>query len=207
MFVTKRCFSPDDGNGSGGSNENTDNNNEKNTETKDNNKEVETVIDYEKLSSLIAGKQSVAEDQVLKGYFKQQGLSKEEADKAIADYKEKVKAETPDIEAMKSEVSNANQKALDAAMKVEAYKLASGLGIDLKAMEYVYKLADTTGCVAEGEISTDKLTEALNKVLEDVPAFKASETKKEDLNIKVGSDNSGDDKEDKEAELRKAFGL
>ena len=40
-------------------------------------------IDYEKLSSLITGKQSATEDSVLKGYFKQQGLSKEEMDQAV----------------------------------------------------------------------------------------------------------------------------
>ena len=35
-------------------------------------------FDYEKLAGLIAGKQSVTEESVLKGYFKQQGLSKEQ---------------------------------------------------------------------------------------------------------------------------------
>ena len=34
-------------------------------------------FDYDKLVSLIAGKQTVTEESVLKGYFKQQGLSKE----------------------------------------------------------------------------------------------------------------------------------
>ena len=33
-------------------------------------------FDYDKLASLIAGKQTVTEESVLKGYFKQQGLSK-----------------------------------------------------------------------------------------------------------------------------------
>ena len=35
-------------------------------------------FDYDKLASLIAGKQTVTEESVLKGYFKQQGLSKEQ---------------------------------------------------------------------------------------------------------------------------------
>ena len=33
-------------------------------------------IDYEKLAQIVAGKQSVTEDSVLRGYFKQQGLSR-----------------------------------------------------------------------------------------------------------------------------------
>ena len=44
-------------------------------------------IDYEKLASVIEGKKSVAEDTVLKNYFKKQGLSKEEMDSAIGAYK------------------------------------------------------------------------------------------------------------------------
>ena len=41
-------------------------------------------FDYEKLASIITGKQSVTEDTVLKNYFKQQGLSKEEIETAIS---------------------------------------------------------------------------------------------------------------------------
>ena len=47
-------------------------------------------FDYDKLASLIAGKQTVTEESVLKGYFKQQGLSKEQMDQAIADFKQQV---------------------------------------------------------------------------------------------------------------------
>lgn len=35
-------------------------------------------IDYDKLAQLISGKQAATEDSLLKGYFKQQGLSQEE---------------------------------------------------------------------------------------------------------------------------------
>ena len=35
-------------------------------------------FDYDKLASLITGKQSVTEDTVLKSYFKEQGLSADE---------------------------------------------------------------------------------------------------------------------------------
>lgn len=162
-------------------------------------------IDYEKLSSLIAGKQSVAEDSVLKGFFKQQGLSKEEIDTAIADFKAKKEAEKPDIDKMNKDIAAAQQAALDATLKVEAYKLAGGLGIDAKAIDYVFQLADKSDCIVDGKVSTDKLTEAINKVLEDVPAFKAAKAEDKKA-FKVGSD--GEDKgDDKELALRKAMGL
>lgn len=45
-------------------------------------------FDYEKLASIVNGKQSVTEDTVLKNYFKQQGLSQEEATQAMQQFKE-----------------------------------------------------------------------------------------------------------------------
>ena len=44
-------------------------------------------FDYEKLAQIIAGKQTATEDSVIRGYFKQQGLSKEEMDSAIKAFK------------------------------------------------------------------------------------------------------------------------
>ena len=44
-------------------------------------------FDYEKLASIVNGKQSVTEDTVLKNYFKQQGLSQDEATQAMQQYK------------------------------------------------------------------------------------------------------------------------
>ena len=45
-------------------------------------------FDYDRLASIVAGKQTATEETVLKGYFKQQGLTKEQMDQAIASYKE-----------------------------------------------------------------------------------------------------------------------
>lgn len=68
-------------------------------------------IDYDKLASIVQGKQSATEDSVLRGYFKQQGLSKEDADKAIADFKEKQKANDPNakVKELESELSQYKQ--------------------------------------------------------------------------------------------------
>lgn len=45
-------------------------------------------IDYEKLAQALAGKQTATEDSFLRGYLRQQGLSKEEMDSAISAFKE-----------------------------------------------------------------------------------------------------------------------
>ena len=66
-------------------------------------------FDYDKLASIIAGKQSVAEDTVLKNYFKQQGLSQEEMNQAIAGFKEQKAKNTPDVAGMQTQLTQSQQ--------------------------------------------------------------------------------------------------
>lgn len=130
-------------------------------------------FDYQKLADLINGKQSVTEDTVLKSYFKQQGLSQEEVGQAIAAYKQQKAASQPDVGALQSQVTQAQQQAQQAQIERDAVMLSSELGIDLKTMPYVLKMADMTSVVGEdGKVVQDKLKEALNKVLEALPQLK-----------------------------------
>ena len=130
-------------------------------------------FDYQKLADLINGKQTVAEDTVLKNYFKQQGLSQEEATQAIAAFKEQKAKNQPDVQALQQQTTQAQQQAQQALIERDAYKLSAELGIDLKTMPYVLKLADMSAVIG-GDVNIDqeKLKEALNKVLEDVPQLK-----------------------------------
>lgn len=130
-------------------------------------------FDYQKLADLINGKQSVTEDTVLKSYFKQQGLSQEEVGQAIAAYKQQKAASQPDVGALQSQVTQAQQQAQQAQIERDAVMLSSELGIDLKTMPYVLKMADMSAVVGtDGKIDQEKLKEALNKVLEDIPQLK-----------------------------------
>lgn len=130
-------------------------------------------FDYQKLADLINGKQSVTEDTVLKNYFKQQGLSQDEATQAIAAFKEQKAKKQPNVEALQQQTTQAQQQAQQALIERDAYKLSGELGIDLKTMDYVLKLADTSAVVGtDGKIDQEKLKGALNKVLEDVPQLK-----------------------------------
>ena len=63
-------------------------------------------IDYDKLAGIINGKQSVTEDTVLKGYFKQQGLSQAEMGEAISAYKAEKAKHAPDINAITTELES-----------------------------------------------------------------------------------------------------
>lgn len=130
-------------------------------------------FDYEKLAGIIAGKQSVAEDTVLKNYFKQQGLSEDDMKQAISAFKQQKADSQPDVNAMQQQLTLAQQQAVQANIEKEAYLLSGELGIDLKTMPYLMKLADLSAVTtADGKVDQDKLKEALNKVLEDVPQLK-----------------------------------
>lgn len=130
-------------------------------------------FDYEKIASLIAGKQSVAEDTVLKNYFKQQGMSKEEMDSAISAFKRKRKEETPDPNALQEQIAQAQNAALHATIEKDGFMIGVNMGLDVKTIPYIIKMADLTEVAKEdGTVDQDKLKEAMNKVIADIPALK-----------------------------------
>lgn len=130
-------------------------------------------IDYDKIAQLIQGKQSVAEESVLKGYFKQQGLSKEEAEQAMSAFKQQQAAQQPDVNALQTQAAQAQAMAQQKEAENQAILQAIQLGIDPKTVPYVLKLADLSNVMGQdGTIAEEALKGALNKVLEDVPALK-----------------------------------
>lgn len=132
-------------------------------------------FDYDKLANIVAGKQSATEESVLKGYFKQQGLSQQEAEQAIAAFKQQKAQNTPDVGALQQQAAQAQAAAQQANIEKEAMFLAGELGVDLKTMPYVLKLADMSKVADEkGTINKENLKAALNTVLEELPQLKPS---------------------------------
>lgn len=130
-------------------------------------------IDYDKLAQLISGKQAATEDSLLKGYFKQQGLSQEEMEQAIAAFKQQKAANTPDVGALQTQMTQAQAAAQQAQIQAAATLEAVALGIDAKSIPYILKLADFSQAVGQdGKINNETVNNALKKVLEDVPALK-----------------------------------
>lgn len=137
-------------------------------------------FDYDKLASLIAGKQTVTEETVLKGYFKQQGLSKEQMDQAIAAFKQQQAANTPDVAGLQNRITETQNQLTAAQAAVQqaqvesaATMMAVTLGIDAKTIPYVLKMADLSQVIGQdGKINDETLKNAVNKVLEDIPALK-----------------------------------
>ena len=131
------------------------------------------VIDYDKIAQIVSGKQAATEDSVLKGYFKQQGLSAEEMNQAIAAFKQQKAASQPDVNAMQTQLTQAQAAMQQAQMQSAATMAAVSLGIDAKTIPYVLKMADLSQVTGQdGKINDETLKAALNKVLEDIPALK-----------------------------------
>ena len=127
-------------------------------------------IDYDKLASIINGKQQVTEQTVLKSYLKEQGLNDTELKEAINHYKEEKQKRTPDVGAMQSEINSYKQQIAEAKLQQAATSAALEIGVDPKRMNYVIRLADLSKATKEdGTIDADAVKSALNQVLKDVP--------------------------------------
>ena len=130
-------------------------------------------IDYGKIQQMLDGTLAAKEDTALKAYFKQQGLSQDEVEQAIAVFKQLKAANTPDVGAMQAQVTQAQTAAQQAQINSAATMAAVSLGISANTIPYVIKLADFSQVVGQDEkINEETLKAALNKVLEDVPGLK-----------------------------------
>lgn len=130
-------------------------------------------IDYSKIQQMLEGTLAAKEDTALKAYFKQQGLSQEEAEQAMATFKAEKAKNQPDVAALTQTAQAAQAAAQQAMLDKEATLAAISLGLDAKTIPYVLKMADLSQAMGQdGKINEETLKTALNKVLEDVPAFK-----------------------------------
>ena len=167
-------------------------------------------IDYDKIQSMIDKGVQQKENAILKSYFEQQGMSEDEIKTAIGDYKAKKQTQAQEQSNAYAQLQERN-KALQEQLTQEllnrqAFNDCLDLGVDKNTIPYVIKSADFKDAVADnGEIKADKVREIIEKVLDDVPAFKG--TSKDDKGFKVGVSGEPDDATEQENALRKAFGL
>lgn len=179
------------------------------TEPQQTQQQTQPSFDYEKLAGLIAGKQTVTEDTVLKSYFKQQGLSEDEMKQAINSFKETKAKNTPDVSALQNDLTAEKSARLQAEINQSATLEAIKQGIDVKSIPYVLKMADFKAVTdADGKVNAEKLTEAIKTVLDDIPALKgASQSGGNNGGIqKIGGDGDGSDKVTEDT-LRGIFGI
>lgn len=163
-------------------------------------------FDYDKLAEIVNGKQSVAEDKVLKGYFEQHGVTGEEMESAINAFKEQKALNTPDIGAMQSAVQEATQRALQAEMQAKAMMLAGEIGVDVKGVPFLIRASNLDEVVSNGAIDEAKLRASLEAVLDAFPALKA--TARQGGFQTVGADTVPEDSAKRtDDQIAKAFGV
>lgn len=160
-------------------------------------------IDYEKIASIVEGKQKVAEDTVLKNYFKNQGLTGEEMAQAISSFKSQKASAQPDVTALQEELRVAQAQALQTRIESNLQLAAMKQGVGSNVLPYVLKLADSTNLTLDSK--NEDYEAVIAKVLEDVPAFKPEATAPTGF-TQVGS--KGDAKQSTtNDELFKIFGV
>lgn len=178
-----------------------------NTQTSNDGK---SVIDYDKIQSMIDKGVQQKENAILKSYFEQQGMSEDEIKTAIGDYKSKKQTQAQAQAGELAKLQNANtelqSRLTNELLSKQAFNDCLDLGVDKNTIPYVIKSADFKDAIDDkGEIKADKVREAVEQVLKDVPAFKG--TPNDDKGIKFGVSGEQDDATEQENALRKAFGL
>ena len=164
-------------------------------------------IDYTKIQQMLDGTLAAKEDTALKAYFKQRGLSQEEAEQAMAAFKQQKAAQQPDVGSLQTQMAQAQAAAQQAQIQAAATMTAVTLGIDAKTIPYLLKMADLSQVMGQdGKINEETLKTALNKVLEDIPALKPQPGQATGF-IQVGASGSGQQTQTTDDALKKAFGL
>lgn len=148
---------------------------------------MQTNVDYDKIQKMLDGTLQAKTDTALKAYFKQQGLSQEEAEQAIADFKAQKAAQQPDVSAMQQQLEAAQQAVQQEKLEKIATMQALQMGVDVKTVPYLIRMADLTAAInSTGEIDAEQVVAGLNKVLEDVPNLKPQTAKTEGF-VQVGT--------------------
>ena len=132
---------------------------------------------------------------IVKSILKSEGFEGDELSGLLNDYKtakankktaadEHLRSLEKENEALKSEIMSGR---ITAAATAEAGKL----GLDVKYIDKILKLADVKDVVKDGNIDNAKLSEALKKVGEDCPLFKTSGSSGSTGNgfVNIGADN------------------
>lgn len=151
----------------------------------------------EEVNRFVTEREERAAKAALKDFYQKQGLTESEANQAIKTFLDEKKKNSPEVvNDQLSQQLAATQKELEKErLHNVAEKAARTLGADEKSIDYIVRLTDFTDSVNDGEISVEKVTEAVKKVMDDIPAFKKAEN---ESGVKVGGDGEQKDKSDKD---------
>lgn len=164
-------------------------------------------IDYNKIQDMINKGAQQKENDILKNYFKDQGLSGDEMQQAISAFKEQKAKNTPDVNVLQTKMQALQNQAQQALVEKDATIEAIGLGLNAKQIPYILKMADFSNALdKDGKTSQEEMKKAINKVLEDFPQLKPQAEENKGFQ-QVGAGGSGQNNTNMDDALKAAFGL
>lgn len=174
--------------------------------------EKPVAIDYEKLADIVSKRSNSAEDSVLKGYFKEQGLNPEQMQAAIQQYKDtqaqKKKDEAAAVANLKTENETLKKQILASQLDSRITALAGEKQISTAYVPYLLKLIDRSEMVgADGKIQDEKVKAGIDNLLKDFPMFTAKNEPTGSFQQIGAGGNENNNQADADAALRAAFGL
>ena len=134
-------------------------------------------FDYDKLAEAIAKRNASHETAVLKGMLKEQGLTKEEVDEAVKQYKQnqanKAKEEQKRIDDILAENQRYKEAEIAKQVNGEASKIAKEIGVRDDRIETLIALCDRSKFTDDkGVINKEEMKKELEAKLTTVPEFK-----------------------------------
>lgn len=168
-------------------------------------------IDYGKIEEIINKRSSKTQDNVLIGYLKQQGLSGEELDQAVTNFKNQkeqaaIQAQQ-EQENMKLENQQLKAQILNSNIDSKLSSLAAAEGINADKIPFLAKLIERDGLSDEkGNVLEDKVKEAMNAVIKAFPDFKGANQQNNGFQ-QIGSGGNSQNTNSVDEKLDAIFGI
>lgn len=166
-------------------------------------------IDYDKIADVLDKRGSQAQYAALKGYLKEQGVSADEMDKAIKEFKDKKEADKQSKEKEQADMLAENQRLKLQIQNIEIDKKISELaeGVSAEKLPFLAKLIDRSKLLNDkGEINEDSVKAAIEEVVKAFPDFKVKAGTTTQGFTKIGADGSNS-KASLDDVLAKNFGV
>lgn len=170
-----------------------------------------STIDYTKIEEIVNKRSQTSADSVLKGILKEQGLTGDELNQAVADYKNKKAEEkkTAKQEQDRIKLENEQLKAqiLNSNIDSKLTALATTEGVKAEKIPFLLKLAERTNLSNDkGEIDDAKCKEAIDNVLKAFPDFKNNVQANNGFQ-QIGGNGSNNNTNTVDARLDAIFGI
>lgn len=135
-------------------------------------------IDYDKIADVLDKRGSQAQYAALKGYLKEQGVSADEMDKAIKEFKDKKEADKQSKEKEQADMLAENQRLKLQIQNIEIDKKISEFaeGVSAEKLPFLIKVIDKKDMIKQdGSIDDEKVKSAIEEVLKAFPEFKSTQ--------------------------------